>query len=576
MARQTFGGGLDSVAWTALADPDNTVKLARNVAGISAWSAQTGGSQYTDLQTMAGAGITTVTADANGIFEFKGPDEIYELWLDGGAGERQHVTARGLPVRKDLLTAKGSIVAASATSIPIDMPVGADGTYLKANSAQATGLSYDTPKIDVQKAGILAGTRRKLNFIDGSNVTLTVADNVTDDRVDVTVAATGGGGGANWEDVGTVILDSFAGADAEARLTAAMSYAGAQTFPPIIFLADGTTEYLFTTTRTNPYDYCRIACPAVVSNPERNSQTKMGVKIRCTASNGLFRAISGATVWGLDLRYFALAGSSAGSFITCDSNGASQFYQAQIHQLSSHGMFSVIGKPAEVARFTAAIFSGYWEINNSYHGAVHMAGSDSTLFSDGAQFDSGPSFATSGGSVGDYHIWFDFLDKSTVGPLYVTCESNWNGVRVTGVSDPRTSTGNNPGFIQGYGWRIEGRNQNQGCNGSVLRVEGGLVMLDQPWLSYGMVSPATQGHSPADAGVVHQSGGILHIVRGSYDRAATVAGSVPWIYSSGGRLFVDRAEFRSKGGTWPSGGYSLPRVDQAGGTVVADGSVTVD
>lgn len=50
----------------------------------------------------------------------------------------------------------------------------------------------------IQRNGVLQGVRRALNFIQGSNITLTVADNPTENRVDVTIASTGGGGGASW------------------------------------------------------------------------------------------------------------------------------------------------------------------------------------------------------------------------------------------------------------------------------------------------------------------------------------------------------------------------------------------
>jgi len=41
------------------------------------------------------------------------------------------------------------------------------------------------------------GTRRRLNLIEGSNVTLTIADDGVDNEIDVTIASTGGGGSAN-------------------------------------------------------------------------------------------------------------------------------------------------------------------------------------------------------------------------------------------------------------------------------------------------------------------------------------------------------------------------------------------
>jgi hypothetical protein len=44
-----------------------------------------------------------------------------------------------------------------------------------------------------KNSGSDVGTRPRLNFIEGSNVTLTIADDVTDDEVDITIAASGGG-----------------------------------------------------------------------------------------------------------------------------------------------------------------------------------------------------------------------------------------------------------------------------------------------------------------------------------------------------------------------------------------------
>jgi len=50
-------------------------------------------------------------------------------------------------------------------------------------------------RIGVEKAGTLIGTRRNINFIEGSNITLTIVDDPTNEEVDVTIASTGGGGG---------------------------------------------------------------------------------------------------------------------------------------------------------------------------------------------------------------------------------------------------------------------------------------------------------------------------------------------------------------------------------------------
>lgn len=55
-------------------------------------------------------------------------------------------------------------------------------------------------KIEVYKAGVLQGTRKAINLIQGSNVTLTTADDAINDRVNITIAATGGGGGGGLTD----------------------------------------------------------------------------------------------------------------------------------------------------------------------------------------------------------------------------------------------------------------------------------------------------------------------------------------------------------------------------------------
>jgi len=67
----------------------------------------------------------------------------------------------------------------------------ANGELLVVGSATIAD-NTSVQQINVDKNGTLVGTRWDVNFIEGSGVTLTVTDNVVDDRVDVTIAATGG------------------------------------------------------------------------------------------------------------------------------------------------------------------------------------------------------------------------------------------------------------------------------------------------------------------------------------------------------------------------------------------------
>ena len=72
---------------------------------------------------------------------------------------------------------------------------GGSGDPQFVNLSMATGMSVQ--KLSFAKNGTDIADRPKLNLIEGSNVTLTVTDNPTDNRVDVTVASTGGGGGTD-------------------------------------------------------------------------------------------------------------------------------------------------------------------------------------------------------------------------------------------------------------------------------------------------------------------------------------------------------------------------------------------
>jgi len=58
-----------------------------------------------------------------------------------------------------------------------------------------TGNLDAIARANISKAGTLIGTRRGLNLIQGTNVTLTMVDQAGSERVDVTIDAAAGGGG---------------------------------------------------------------------------------------------------------------------------------------------------------------------------------------------------------------------------------------------------------------------------------------------------------------------------------------------------------------------------------------------
>ncbi len=63
--------------------------------------------------------------------------------------------------------------------------------HLGLASISGNVIAADVMRIQFSKAGTPVGTRKRLNFIEGSNVTLTVSDDSANDEIDLTVASTG-------------------------------------------------------------------------------------------------------------------------------------------------------------------------------------------------------------------------------------------------------------------------------------------------------------------------------------------------------------------------------------------------
>jgi hypothetical protein len=69
-------------------------------------------------------------------------------------------------------------------------------THQSGGTDALTGNLDATARLNISKAGTLVGTRRGLNLIQGTNVTLTMTDDAANERVNVTVDAVAGGAGA--------------------------------------------------------------------------------------------------------------------------------------------------------------------------------------------------------------------------------------------------------------------------------------------------------------------------------------------------------------------------------------------
>lgn len=380
----------------------------------------------------------------------------------------------------------------------------------------------------------------------GWAATMAAAINDVSDRADQ--ALSGGSSGM----VGGVALDSFAGADDDAKLTAAMAYASAQTVkPPILF---GNRQYTFSTQRT-VYSGLKLVGGFGHGDQQRGANS-IPNDIRYNGTGTWWTV--GGTTYDVYMGGLCFQGNSGAQFM---ATGGNVLWTSVFENLGFNLWKHVMGNPTTKMLLTAVQFQGWWNTNNSYNTAYTLGGSDCNLWTEGMLLDSPPTTMTAGA----YHLRCDFLEKTNIGPLFVTADQN-SGIYITGSE-------NNAQLVFTSGGRCEGRNSTTPCYGSNIRMDGGGVTFRDWEIFYGYANPASSGHT-GEGGVITVTGGRALFDGCWYDRATATTESTPWIYQSGGFVRVRNTMTGAKGGTW-STTPGKPRVQSVGGVIDADSSVVV-
>lgn len=133
-----------------------------------------------------------------------GGDEINVAGLNGLLADDQN------PVVHDILTKHNGFPGGTANFLRADGSFAApnggvpaahktsheDGGSDEISIAGLSGETADAQKVTVRKnSGAAVGTRKQLNFIEGANITLTIADDAGNGEIDITITGSGGGSG---------------------------------------------------------------------------------------------------------------------------------------------------------------------------------------------------------------------------------------------------------------------------------------------------------------------------------------------------------------------------------------------
>ena len=354
--------------------------------------------------------------------------------------------------------------------------------------------------------------------------------------------ATVGGGEGTGNGPEAIYLDDFAGADDDDKFTAARSYAAAQTYrPPIQLLPKSYSFSPFAS-----YDGLRlIGAPGPSSQADRGSSPgSMATRVNCTGS-GYWLTVTADEVAGaaydISIQGIAFRGNSNLAWLGHASN---QLNYSSISDVSFSDFRTVLGTQSNKLLILGCVFSGFWEINNSYDGAIHIGGSDNALWTDGLLLDSNTAYVASGQS----HMKLSYLAKSTIGGsgiVYITCEGDWGGLLIEG------NTTDGPVFISNL--VAEGRNAGAPGTRACIRQTSGWTHLDNVWASFCQADP------------IQVTGGLMLLDRGAY-RPCTSSPPDRWVNHTGGTLNIARC-YQS--------GIAKPVVNSSGGTIVADSTLTV-
>lgn len=357
----------------------------------------------------------------------------------------------------------------------------------------------------------------------------------------------GAGSSVEWE----VMLSSFAGADDDAKLTAAMAYASSQSYKPTIVL-DEARNYNFSTKQPLYTGF------AIAGGRRGKDQPRSGnpIPTECTLGSGMAGGwfyLNQSQTFSCSFEGLSLDGGSGRRLI--DGHASRVLWTSTFRDISAVNLSNVLGSrtPTDLKLLlTACGFDGFWNINNIGDRAFCVGGSDNRFNFTQALIDAPSSGYPDATSL----IEWSSMAKTPVRNLYVTAEGPHAAMYIgDGSSEHLTFTD----------CTFEGRNAGAPSQGRLIRVTGSnsLVTLRDCWLAYAMSSPPA-GHS----GYIHAANGKVLVDGCVFERATGVAESVPIFYAAAGKHVIRNV--RTIGFT------GLPVVRQAvAGLIDADSSVTV-
>lgn len=340
-------------------------------------------------------------------------------------------------------------------------------------------------------------------------------------------------------------LSSFSGASDDAKLTAAMSYAAAQTYSGGTIVLDENRQYSFST-KQPLYTGFSIRGSARATDQLRSGDPTSN-EIRVRTSGGWFY-LNQSQTFSCAFQGLSIDGTATTCLI--DGHASNVLWTSVFRDITSVNAGSVIGTPSQRLLVTAGGIDGFWNINNSQNSALNIGGSDYRIRPTQMLVDTGGLMSKT-----EYAVTFSYLSNTGISDFYMTAEGH-RAILLEG--------GSSAGDVRIRDCEFEGRNAGAPSPGTLMRVTGGQYLIDGCRFAFAMTSP-----DAADDGVIQVEGGSVTFRDCTYSRATGVAESVPFMRVTGGKV---RIRDVVGNGSWSG----KPVVSTTSASLVdADSSVTV-
>ena len=209
------------------------------------------------------------------------------------------------------------------------------------------------------------------------------------------------------------------------------------------------------------------------------------VLLRMTDTPKGWLRVGTGSVFGISLSNMSIDGDANSSLFEGNNDVGGVLWTSVFRDIGIQNMRSVLGSKDNKLLLTACAIDGWWNINNVRETAFNIGGSDIWFSPTMMLLDSPPALLPDT----EWLARMDFLSNMWTKNVYCTAESH------SGFLYAGSNVSSHSQWLQDS--VVEGRNEGAPCKGSLIRLQGGQLMIVDTRFAFAMSNPAATGRNEA-------------------------------------------------------------------------------